>query len=125
MIIEEYANGAWAHKLRIAKHMTIHIRDSENLGILFNDAKNNIHGGASVRHAFKYTLDVMLDKYCSTEMSKMQSLIKQLENAMMDLFAFIEYENIISTNNAVKRALRDVVVYSKIICQIRGYESVR
>ena len=67
--------------------------------ILFNDAKNNILGGASVQHAFEYTLDVMLDKYRSTEMSEMQSLIKRLENATMNLFALIEHENISHTNN--------------------------
>ena len=43
----------------------------------------------------------------------------------MNLFAFIEHENITPTNNAAERALRDVVVRRKISGQIRGSESVR
>ncbi len=120
----------WVHELWIVKHMAVkhggtHPRLYENLCILFNDAKNNIHGGASVRHAFEYTLDVMLDKYRSTEMSKMQSLIKRLENATMNLLAFIEHENITPTNNVAERALRDVMVWRKISGLIRGSESMR
>ncbi len=65
------------------------------------------------------------DKYRSTEMSKMQSLIKRLKNATMNLFACIEHENIPPANNAAKCALRDVVVCRKISGQIRGSESMR
>ncbi len=43
----------------------------------------------------------------------------------MNLFAFIEHENIPPTNNAAERALRDVVVCRKISGQIRGSESMR